>query len=395
MIEISDIKGISIFHKTLGEGRVVDLKKDLLYIQFDDQVKGFKLPLALEGIQAPLKSDNILINDLVNQIKTQNLTCCLCGKTAPLIKEYKEQRLCNDCYTTAKKCKICGRRVNEELVSFVEAEMCDACFLERYFKCDVCGEYNSKWDEAESSIIPKGEHWCRYCIDTCYVCEREIKLDRTTIYNLNYYPYHICTDCQKTHIKKCRKCKTEFLAKESADQLCDDCSAVVSFVDFLKDYDMSELLYLSLDFYDFAESSTVKLMSRLNGSCIEDPFDILFISNFFGEKIVVVSEGSKLYHYKVINNYHSSCTLTEFKKSRLFYELIDKKMSKLCSVNWTDNEVIDIWKEPVHLRAQTYADMDYRKEWEGGDIVYEGNNYGDTSDFYIIGKVRSLRKNNR
>ena len=45
MIGISDIKGISIFHKTLGEGRVVDLKKDLLYIQFGDQVKGFKLPL--------------------------------------------------------------------------------------------------------------------------------------------------------------------------------------------------------------------------------------------------------------------------------------------------------------------------------------------------------------
>ncbi len=49
------------------------------------------------------------------------------------------------------------------------------------------------------------------------------------------------------------------------------------------------------------------------------------------------------------------------------------------------NGVFYYWKTPILIRAQTYADMDFRKEWYGDDLVYEGNNYGDTSDFYIIG----------
>jgi len=93
MIGISDIKGISIFHKTLGEGHVADLKKDLLYIQFGDQVKGFKLPLALEGIQAPLKSDNILIKLLLYD----DFTCwdegCYVGVVGPDV--IKQLRTCN------------------------------------------------------------------------------------------------------------------------------------------------------------------------------------------------------------------------------------------------------------------------------------------------------------
>ena len=43
--------------------------------------------------------------------------------------------------------------------------------------------------------------------------------------------------------------------------------------------------------------------------------------------------------------------------------------------------------KPGHIRAQTYADMDYRKEWYAGECYYEGNNYGDTSNFYMIGRI--------
>lgn len=37
------------------------------------------------------------------------------------------------------------------------------------------------------------------------------------------------------------------------------------------------------------------------------------------------------------------------------------------------------------LDAHTIFDEDYRKEYHRDNLVYEGNNYGDTTAFYIIG----------
>lgn len=40
------------------------------------------------------------------------------------------------------------------------------------------------------------------------------------------------------------------------------------------------------------------------------------------------------------------------------------------------------------LRVQTDYDKNYGKEWCGpGDYIESGNNYGDTTDFYIIGVI--------
>lgn len=52
-----------------------------------------------------------------------------------------------------------------------------------------------------------------------------------------------------------------------------------------------------------------------------------------------------------------------------------------------DGQHVVVWNVPFRVRAQTVFDMDYRKEWNGDEIVYEGNNYSDTTAFYIIGNV--------
>jgi len=56
-------------------------------------------------------------------------------------------------------------------------------------------------------------------------------------------------------------------------------------------------------------------------------------------------------------------------------------------IDYDEKHVLEIWTKPGHIRAQTYADMDYRKEWYAGECYYEGNNYGDTSNFYMIGRI--------
>ena len=43
---------------------------------------------------------------------------------------------------------------------------------------------------------------------------------------------------------------------------------------------------------------------------------------------------------------------------------------------------------PVLIRAQTKYDKVYGKEWNGPDDYIEIGNYGDTTDFYIIGVLK-------
>lgn len=389
MITINELKDIVINHKSLGEGKIVDLKDDVLYLQFGEQVKGFQLPFAFESFHSVLKSDSDVVKKLIEEIKIKNSTCCLCGKVVQNIKKHKDQLLCFDCFSNAERCCECGRKVHENSLSYEEAQMCSVCFDKFYFKCDVCNEYYSNWYESKSNIIPQEQRWCTNCITTCEVCEEEFK--KEDLIKFDHY-YYLCSNCVKTHLKKCQKCRQQFIANEQNQKFCKDCNDVISFEEFLSTVDLSDYYYVSYSFYDFCHSKTVELMSRLNGSCNEDPFDILFLSNSIGEKLVLVDEYSKLYGRKAIKKYYDSCTLTEFKKSNLFYKLTREKFNIISTIKWSDDEVIDVWSEPVWIRAQTYADMDYRKEWIGGDLVYEGNNYGDASDFYIIGKMRKINK---
>ena len=43
---------------------------------------------------------------------------------------------------------------------------------------------------------------------------------------------------------------------------------------------------------------------------------------------------------------------------------------------------------PILLRVQTEYDKIYGKEWNGPDDYIEIGNYGDTTNFYIIGIIK-------
>ena len=78
-----------------------------------------------------------------------------------------------------------------------------------------------------------------------------------------------------------------------------------------------------------------------------------------------------------------SLTATELKKQ----EGLWSKPEIMFEIKLANGSVAKIFEKPIRFNAQTYDDMDYRKEWEGGDMVYEGNNYGDTSTFFIVGTL--------
>lgn len=83
----------------------------------------------------------------------------------------------------------------------------------------------------------------------------------------------------------------------------------------------------------------------------------------------------------------NTITFTEFKKNKVsFWQDIDD-VRKACRLPLNQDSILCLWNRPYILKAVTEFDKFFRKEWQNGDLVFKGNNYGDTSEFYILGSV--------
>lgn len=212
-----------------------------------------------------------------------------------------------------------------------------------------------------------------------------------TYAEFSYY----CDNCVKDSTKICSICGELFVPKEDGQAICNFCKsipkAVKNYKKILENIDIESQSYVSMPYFSFKDCSTVELFSRLNYSSDDDPFDILFISNYDSTSLVIVHHSSELYNYDAMKNFDDSLTATQFKRFSNYYKIIKKERKIMATLLWDETEAIDIWYRPINLRAQTYDDMDYRKEWAGpGEYVEVGNNYGDTDDFYIIGRTRKI-----
>lgn len=136
---------------------------------------------------------------------------------------------------------------------------------------------------------------------------------------------------------------------------------------------------------------TTPLMSRLNYTCMDENrfIDSLVIS--IGRVEIVIIHGLP-YKFGSIAQQGGSWTMTELKQDGYFAfsQLNEDRACK--KIHWDENQWLNVWSIPLHLRAVTNGDKDFRKEYEGGCLVYEGNQYGDTSDFYVIGTLSSKKK---
>ena len=72
-------------------------------------------------------------------------------------------------------------------------------------------------------------------------------------------------------------------------------------------------------------------------------------------------------------------------RSCMVYENIKKWMPTSTKTISTSAGEMTILNYPVLLRVQTEYDKIYGKEWNGPDDYIEIGNYGDTTNFFIIG----------
>lgn len=84
-------------------------------------------------------------------------------------------------------------------------------------------------------------------------------------------------------------------------------------------------------------------------------------------------------------------TFTNLKKKGVTYWQEKCFHEDFTKIQLSNGETLKLWKTPYLLYAVTNYDKDFRKEWCDGYISYEGNEYGDTSTFYIIGCIDNLK----
>lgn len=80
-------------------------------------------------------------------------------------------------------------------------------------------------------------------------------------------------------------------------------------------------------------------------------------------------------------------TFTELKRQGLLSWRLKCSFEDFSKLTLSNGESLKLWKTPYLLHAVTNYDKDFRKEWVDGFLEYEGNEYGDTSTFYIIGCI--------
>ena len=162
----------------------------------------------------------------------------------------------------------------------------------------------------------------------------------------------------------------------------------------------SQLIWLS------SKTISSPIMTRLRhrhyadvvDTFIENPIDILFLRftwkryTLLDLAVIYADPVTKeivthLYGEKTFTG-DNGITFTGLKKSRA-WEWKDIEKSRLGSpLQIDESRSLQLWERPYNLYAVTEYDKDFRKEWKDGFLEYEGNNYGDTSEFYIIGSVQ-------
>ena len=178
----------------------------------------------------------------------------------------------------------------------------------------------------------------------------------------------------------------------------------------MKSIDYSSLRIQTIDFFTLMDVPTRDLMTELRRTRRDEEwnkhdkdykvYEMLLIKVCRQSLVVISEDDVDIYPIAEMPKPYAGCTMTKFKKEEIAYRLLNQEHSLLGKIRVLKKYELSLWEQPFQLLAQTYFDMDYRKEWSFGELVYEGNNYGDTSRFYIIGvleerKPGELRKTER
>lgn len=373
--------GEKIHHEILGKGTIVNCYSNYIVIQFDldeeGKTRSFQFPDIFTGNKILMAFDSKEVNDYIrNEIETNNGSiCCSCTNGVTLVK-----------------CKDCSKMYdpNECVIDDDGQFQCKDCYNKLHFICPICGETRLIENSIISPFIKDGKPICEFCAENrfiqCSSCKLWVPEEKVTSVGC----LSLCPSCTKEQVTVCSECGALSVKNDSSTRnLCYDCESKYLYLDYISTLDICGMKSNSFSFDNFRNMRTVKIMSKLRhgyGDFPTDkthaPFDVLFLCTYIGELVIIWKMPER---FKNLCQY--GCTLTELKKNGIWHLAHGQTCIVKRIVHLPNKKYFNIWESPYQLRAQTVTDMDYGDRWEGLDLIHEGNKYGDTSSFYIIGYI--------
>lgn len=312
-------------------------------------------------------------------------------------KHLTNRTLCNSCFNEILRvCYFCESVFDVDKGASVYGKngrihVCPDCLDEQTFICSVCGSRELKSSVIDSKYVPASKNVCSFCISYCDSCGEEIVID----HKMNAFGKWFCPDCWEKSVKECIICGEKYLPNPSQKKICPDCIEMESYISRLKEVNYLNGPYKNLKYYSLEYTDRCELFTNLYKSCgakteiffskeIADPFYYLVL-DLFRYKIVVTYISRK-----VVGNvkFSENVTMTEFRSNKGKYNVREaiarwaSDSSQFMEISAGKMRILDY---PVLLRVQTSFDKVYGKQWNGPDDYIEIGNYGDTTDFYMIG----------
>ena len=169
------------------------------------------------------------------------------------------------------------------------------------------------------------------------------------------------------------------------------------YVNGIKSVSFSHITEKVISHRQLKHSKTIDLMTPLRHndccSCIEGSIDALVVQEYLGGDFVyIVSKNNRNFEFKSPIGICGETRMTDLKKNYVFRGVVNslKNCDSKSTVLTAGNKMLHISEKPFILNAMTDYDTNYGNIYHGEDLIEEGNLYGDTSEFYIIGYIDYL-----
>lgn len=399
--------GIEVNHIRKGYGKITKCDEMgtnvILSITFSEsgETSRFVFPTTFLGPTPFLTSVDKRLQESLNEIPH----CELCGSLIH-ISQYDNHYYCASCFKNLRKCPVCRHYKKKDFLSLPRVGdypvyMCSECYEEEIFVCDDCGETFAKTYSLEKNkYLPIGKHLCKLCalnyLGECSTCRKLVSKEKLTEIGFKSF----CPACKIKYTHNCSICGSVFYSTVNSNGLCPSCEKerqedlkVKKYLEYWKTSSPAQLTTYSIELYRLKNTALVPFMSQFHPSQKYNQhldrlsYDLLIIKG--SRKDYALIHKGNLVSCPIIPIANKrNITMSEIKKDpRYFFFRIEQEDSKI-EVRISSGKYLNIWEKAVQIRAMTYYDQDYRKEWHGDWLSYEGNNSGDTSDFYIIGTVK-------
>lgn len=418
--------GCKLSHVKWGVGIVEQHTDTTLSVRFVDsgnteQIKRFVYPDAI--IQGHLYATDPRTLLLINK-SMQECTCSVCGIKNTSTEVIGQKRLCNACKKShmVKVCSFCDSIFEGHNGYWTYDSsagkyicVCSACFDEYTFECAWCGGRDLTSYRVNSKYVPASRNLCICCVDQCHFCNEAILRNDA----VEAFGHYYCLGCWEKTLTTCSYCGNKFLPAKLADHLCPDCTKTTKYLSLIKTADYLLSSYITIKYGDLEEIDRCVLFTKLYKYTVQYVSEHIELRNYTTCWIDGDESGTNPFYYVVLRigghnaivtwlphkmvffeSQRRTTTIIPYSKNITLTELRRKKYYDVCLV--LDNELerstesmdtsagcMKIFNRPVLLRVQTGFNKNYGKQWNGSNDYIDVCNYGDTTDFWIIGALES------